>query len=176
MNRIILLVGESGSGKTTIAELLEECFGLRSIQSYTTRPPRYKTETGHIFVTEGELQKIKTNDIVAYTEFSGYKYCATKQQVDESDIYVIDKDGIENFQKSYKGEKKPLIVYIKSTEDVRRKRMCLRGDSKEKINKRIEHDKVVFANVENIAEFVIENNEDTNLEALVKDIWRIFIS
>ena len=41
-NCIFLIVGCSGSGKTTITEQLEQKYGLKSIQSYTTRKPRYE--------------------------------------------------------------------------------------------------------------------------------------
>ena len=47
---IFLITGCSGSGKTTITEQLEMKYGLKSIQSYTTRAKRSENETGHIFV------------------------------------------------------------------------------------------------------------------------------
>ena len=64
-NTIYLIVGRSGSGKTTIAEELERKYGLKSIQSYTTRPKRSDNETGHIFVSDEEFDKL--TDMVAYT-------------------------------------------------------------------------------------------------------------
>ena len=57
MNNIFLIVGCSGSGKTTITEQLEQKYGLKSIQSYTTRPPRYDGETGHIFISNEEKNR-----------------------------------------------------------------------------------------------------------------------
>ena len=91
---ICLLVGPSGSGKTTIANKLSEEKGWKVLQSYTTRPKRYSNETGHIFVSEEEFEQYK-NDLCAYTEFDGYKYWATNQQVDESEIYIIDPAGVD---------------------------------------------------------------------------------
>ena len=52
---IFLIIGESGSGKTTLVSSLEKQKNLKSIQSYTTRPPRYENEYGHIFVSENEF-------------------------------------------------------------------------------------------------------------------------
>ena len=49
MNRLYLLVGPSGSGKTTVANWLEKEYNLRQVNSYTTRPPRFSNEPGHIF-------------------------------------------------------------------------------------------------------------------------------
>ena len=37
---LYLIVGASGSGKTTVANALEEKYGYKQLQSYTTRPMR----------------------------------------------------------------------------------------------------------------------------------------
>ena len=59
MNRIplLLLVGKSASGKTTLATLLETRLGLRQLQSYTTRAPRFDMESGHTFVSDKEFDE-----------------------------------------------------------------------------------------------------------------------
>ena len=49
---LFLFVGKSASGKTTVANMLEEKHGHVQVQSYTTRPPRYEGEVGHIFVND----------------------------------------------------------------------------------------------------------------------------
>ena len=51
MKNIYCIAGPSGSGKTTIAEELKKRYGMKVLESYTTRAPRYEGETGHIFVT-----------------------------------------------------------------------------------------------------------------------------
>ena len=56
---LIVLCGKSGCGKTTIASLLQEKYNLKVIQSYTTRPPRYKNEEGHIFISKEEFDNLK---------------------------------------------------------------------------------------------------------------------
>ena len=152
---IILLVGESGSGKTTVANLLEEKYGLKSLSSYTTRPKRTPNETGHIFVTDEEFDQLK--DICAYTEFNGYRYCATSEQVDNSDVYVIDVAGIDYFKEHYKGGKVPLVVYITVDTEVRRDRMLYRGDPPERAEERIQNDLKEFFNVLSRANIMIRN-------------------
>lgn len=107
---IILLCGKSGSGKTTIADFLEKYDDLKVLQSYTTRPKRTPTETGHTFISDEDFNYLI--NICAYGEFGGYRYCATKEQIDNSDIYVIDAQGIEFFRKNYHGSRKPIVVYI----------------------------------------------------------------
>ena len=83
---------------------------MKVLQSYTTRPKRTEYETGHTFVSEEEFDLL--SDICAYGEFGGYRYCATAEQVDNSDVYVIDAQGVDYFKKYYHGKKEPVVVYI----------------------------------------------------------------
>ena len=129
-NCIFLIVGCSGSGKTTITEQLEQKYGLKSIQSYTTRQPRYDGETGHIFISDEEFDKL--TDMVAYTEFAGNRYCATAEQVENNDLYIIDPKGIDFFMQSYKGSKTPKIIFISSNLTTRYERMVKRTETKGK--------------------------------------------
>ena len=88
-----LFVGPSGAGKTTAANRFEEKLGTKQVFSYTTRTPRYEGEKGHIFITNSEFDEL--DNIVAYTEYNGARYCTTKEQLDNATIYVIDVDGID---------------------------------------------------------------------------------
>lgn len=141
---MILLVGKSGSGKSTVADILTKEYGLSQIQSYTTRKPRYKGETGHIFVSEQEYAQIKDDDKVAETLFDGNHYCATVWQIEENDVYVIDPAGVAALAKRYTGKKKFLVVYLSTSKETRRERMYVRGDTSESIEERIEHDEKMF--------------------------------
>ena len=146
-NYIILIVGASGTGKTTIAKELERMYHLKSVQSYTTRPRRHEGETGHIFVTDEEFDKLK-DDMCAYTLFDGYRYCATNQQIEESDVYIIDPNGVESLKQHYIGNKKLITVELIAKKKVRKKRMLKRGDNKAQVKKRLKHDKAQFKNFE----------------------------
>lgn len=143
---LLLLVGPSGCGKSTIARWLELRGGRTQLYSYTTRPKRYPNEMGHIFINEEDFCILK--DLMAYTEINGYRYGATKQQVENCDIYVIDIPGVETLMKNYHGQRKILAVSIQQEQDVLRKRMEQRGDTPEQINARLEQDKLAFANME----------------------------
>lgn len=143
---IYLIVGESGVGKTTLVEYLEWKYKLKSIQSYTTRLPRYEGEKGHTFVTQGEFVKLK--NLVGYTCFDRHEYCATTEQVECCDLYVIDKNGVDFFKEKYEGSKIPVVVYLYASIETRIGRMRNRGESGSDIVTRIEHDKVAFADLE----------------------------
>ena len=123
---LLLFVGKSSSGKTTIANILEKEHGYIQVQSYTTRKPRYEGETGHIFVTEKEFNKL--GRLAAYTLYNGNKYGTTFKQVDECDIYVIDVPGVETLLKKYKTERPIFIIYFDVSVYNRINRMIERGD------------------------------------------------
>ena len=179
-NCIFLIVGCSGSGKTTITEQLEQKYGLKSIQSYTTRKPRYEGETGHIFISDEEFDKL--TDMVAYTEFAGNRYCATAEQVENNDLYIIDPKGIDFFMKSYKGSKTPKVIFISSNLTTRYERMVGRAETKGKSHQeaiessltRIVNDASEFYDyIQGQAwiDYVCKNNSNDKLEDIVDKIF-----
>lgn len=139
-NIFILLTGPSGSGKTTIANKLYQLYGLTQIYSYTTRPKRNEDDREHTFITDEEFDKL--GNLVGYTEYNGYRYCATEEQVESNDIYVIDVPGIEYFKEHYKGDKTVIIISLEIREDIRLDRLVKR-DGREKALERIEHDAII---------------------------------
>lgn len=171
---LILLVGKSGSGKTTIAENAEKLYGLKSVQSYTTRPKRVQDETGHIFVSEAAFRKLK--DRVAYTKFDNHEYCATASQVEEDDIYVIDPAGVETFRSLYKGDKKWVVVYIVSSSDpheafnMNYERMKERGNTIEEAAARVVLDNREFKDFESKADYVFVNKEPEDLDRIAEKL------
>ena len=98
-----LFIGRTASGKSSIAKEVCRRLGLKQVKSYTTRPKREgETEenSAHYFVTKDDFEFIMSdsqvnNGIAAYTEINGYEYCTTIDILDDSDIYVIDPDGVE---------------------------------------------------------------------------------
>lgn len=156
-NKIILLVGKSGSGKSAVANALNARYGLDAIQSYTTRPPRFDGEDGHIFVSKEDFPA--RDEWVAWTLFNGYEYCATQKQVDDNDVYVIDPAGIYYFKNKYRGMKTPIVVYLSATENTCITRMRHRGDPPLNVAERILNDKKEFANAESVADIVIDVND-----------------
>jgi guanylate kinase len=137
-NPLCLFVGRSGSGKSAIANILEEGHEYKQMQSYTTRPPRYENEVGHTFVSNEEFGQLQ--DIVAYTEYNGYKYGSTKQQIDEVDIYVIDVPGVETLLEKYTTERPIRVFYFDTTVRNRIERMLNRHDSDTAIVSRLYND------------------------------------
>lgn len=184
MKNIYLIVAPSGAGKTTITEFLENNYGLKSIQSYTTRPPRFEGETGHTFISDEDFDKL--TDMVAYTEFDNNRYCATSQQVEENDLYVINPKGTEYFNQFYKGDKQIKIIYIEADITTRYERMKKRAEDNgytylEAVDhslKRIANDVQEFYDyIHHNAQvdFTVENNNNTTLESVADKVYKFII-
>lgn len=166
---VILICGKSGAGKSSVADELERIYKLRQLPSYTTRPPRSASEKGHIFITETMFNSL---EMLTYTRFNGYEYGATREQIEISDVYVIDINGIKAIKDKYPGRTAFLTVYINCNVLTRYKRMRKRGDSRKEALKRIIHDRKAFKDIKQYADITIKNNATVTDTA--NDIYRLY--
>lgn len=92
--KLITITGPSGAGKDTVARMLSDLGGYKVICSYTTRPKREGEIDGveHHFV---EKCDVPHDNVLAYTQYGGYEYWTTVEQVGDKVIYVIDEDGLK---------------------------------------------------------------------------------
>lgn len=170
MKNIYCIVGESGTGKSYIVSQLCKKHKLTELCSYTTREPRDEDEQGHIFITgvsPAQIHKRYPN-IVAETLFNGHMYWCTQEQVEQSDLYIIDPAGLDFFKKTYHGNKKIKTIYLRAAAITRRLRMKRRGDDEDQIEARILHDRTAFAEAEKMADFVVWND---SAAMTVDKIW-----
>lgn len=165
---LYLFVGKSASGKTTVADILCDKLGFEAIQSYTTRQKRYDGETGHTFITDEEFDKLQ--DIIAYTEYNGHRYCATKTQLDLADIYVVDVPGVETLLSKYQSDRQIVVIYFNANIRTRIDRMIERHDADMAIVSRIYNDEE-FDWEQELSKLVwhYKNNEDKNVEMYTID-------
>lgn len=122
---MLLIVGRSATGKDTLAEILEGR-GMRSVISHTTRPRRGPSDTRHVFVSEAEADRLVA-DAVAVTEIGGYRYFATRGDVDAADIYVIDPSGIGELLDNMPGARFVACLMVADAGE-RRRRAIARAD------------------------------------------------
>ena len=177
MNKpLFLFIGRSASGKTTIANMLADKYGYKQIWSYTTRPPRYENEPGHIFVSEEEFYSL--GELAAYTLYNGNHYGTTFEQLNECDIYVVDIPGLKSLLHKLKDNNRQIyIFYFDASVHNRILRMIDRHDSDMMIISRLLEDEkedwlkklnsIVWHNSKvlkkNIELYKIDANNDENI-------------
>lgn len=132
---LVFVLGQSGSGKDTIVDLACELGDYRKVRSYTTRPPRDNEGDTHIFITEEEYDVLEPL-MIAKTEFDGYRYGATQEQLNDSDFYILDADGYNSLD--FSALTYPYItVFVQADEETCRRRMKQRGDTAEQVERRM---------------------------------------
>lgn len=173
---LVLFVGRTAAGKSALAHAIAKKYGLSVVKSYATRPPRkQELEAGlenadHVFISEAEYVKLK--DIVADTEINGYHYCTTKEQLEKSDIYVIDPNGIDALKRSEFARQHQLVVfYIYTNEDVRSHRFTLRGETEVAFQSRNCSEDAQFDTFEDAHAYDIIIYNNTTMEDAMSVLW-----
>lgn len=145
MPKIFVISGHSGSGKTTIAyALLKQIKNLEKIITCTTRNPRPNEVDGkdYFFISKKEFElNIKNNLMAEFEEYSGNYYGSRKSDVKKilysgkNVLFVVETKGALTLKKNFPSA---ILIFIKapSVEELK-KRLFLRGDAKEIIEKRI---------------------------------------
>ena len=98
--KLITITGPSGAGKDTVARMLSEMGVYKVLCSYTTRHKR----EGEIDVVEHHFVEkcdVPHDKMLAYTNYGGYEYWTTIDQVTDKAIYVIDEDGLKTLCKKF---------------------------------------------------------------------------
>lgn len=163
-NTLYLIIGPSGSGKSTLVHNIQQEFPwLTDVPSYTTRPKRCENETGHIFVTQEEFDKL---DLIAYTKFNGYEYGVTKELLDQHSLYIIDKNGIESLYK-YNYIRPIITIGLTIPEHICIERLKARGESDESIQSRIRNDMHMFEDYTSYCDILIDATQSQ--EAMLAD-------
>lgn len=148
MHYLYLFIGRSGSGKTELTEALAQRIGAKLVRSYTTRKKRDPNEINHIFAEKIDYFKTKQQGlVVAETFFSGNFYWAQTDQLEDSDIYVVDPKGEKDVRKAYEDgilKKEPFAIKLAISRKEARKRMRARGDDEASIQTRLANDDIIF--------------------------------
>lgn len=95
MHTVYCILGRTSSGKSEIVRQAAKKLNMKVLKSYTTRVRREnetEEDSDHIFIHSDEVEKYRP-DMVAYTDRVGYCSFATKEQLINSDFYVINPTG-----------------------------------------------------------------------------------
>lgn len=144
----IIIIGASGSGKSTLEKDLFKLVPSKMLKvvSYTTRDIRLEDgekdgETYH-YVSREEFNEIP---MVERVEFGGNLYGIAKVsfETDKDLICVVEPHGAEQIMEYIKDKGiTPIVIYMDIPAEVRLENMKKRGDSEEKIAKRVSIDDI----------------------------------
>lgn len=140
---LYLVMGESGSGKDTLVDMYCQRNKKQKILSITDRRKRTEDENTHIFVSSEYFDSISKEDMAAYTEFAGHRYCATKTQLNVCDFYIIDPKGVFRLLDTVSKDGLRLL-YVTAPKRTRFIRLSNR-DGMQKAVERLVHDDVAFS-------------------------------
>lgn len=155
---LYLIAGPSGSGKTTIVNELVERRDFIPVRSYTDRPRRSADEEGYSFLSREAFDNLP--QVFALTTFNGYRYGATKELIDRSELYIIDPAGVNEICTYYKdGGNRPIhVIGVTAPPSVLEARMKARGDSDEAVRSRLNNDAAVFSDMSNYCDILISTH------------------
>lgn len=182
VKKLFLIVGETASGKDSVVKRLEADGLGKAVVSFATRPMREGEENGreHWFVSQTEFNKIMEGSVLAYTKIAqpngeGYEYCATLETLGDSNIYVIDPNGVSYMKKAFPNLK-TCVIYIYASLEERLQRAQSRSDFDTAFRKRVEAEAEQFADFRyNKAYDYLVYNEGRDFEEVYEDVKNIFI-
>ena len=138
---IFCIVGESGSGKNTLVDYTLKEFGIpfKTLISYTDREKLENEKYGieHHFVSPVTMTELLRNrEIAVYTEIGDVRYCTLLSDLEESDIYIINPNGLNTLKNKYGNRFNFVTVYIDCPYTERRNRSENRSDFNSSFEKR----------------------------------------
>lgn len=181
---IIVLLGASGSGKSTIENELATHHGFEKIISYTTRQPRTGEVNGReYYFTNNETfnEMLKDNLFAEYDEYSQERLYGTLKSdyADGNKVVVLTPNGLRQLKQSCPNDN-IFTVLVNASLGTRVKRYIDRCgvnkftfDDKNEIATRVERDFAMFLGLEREVNLVVDNNEEADINDIVKEILDI---
>ncbi len=96
-----------------------------------------------------------------YKAIDAYKDGVNTDLIEKNDLYVIDPAGVAFLKEKYNGSKGIKVIGLEASPDVLIERMQKRGDSEEKIIKRLVNDKEMFRGFQNITDIILRSDINT---------------
>ena len=180
--KLYCICGMTASGKDSLVNKLVDNYPdkLKTICSYTTRPMRDNETEGkeHYFISKVEfnqLMKSNPDNILAYTKIcseenpDGYEYMALDNELETSNVYIIDPKGIKYLKEKYSDLYNIVVIYIHANYEQRRERAkSSRSDFEKEFEKRVESENKQFELFIKNKEFdyIVFNNDGGYSDAL----------
>lgn len=163
---IFILVGPSASGKSSLVDkLMQKDCNISKTISYTTRPPRYRSEPYNFISVEEFNQLKKTNFFVETTEYKGAFYGTAYSDLEQFRyigkklIAIMDINGALNVKRHYPDNTS--LLYIDRPKEDCIRSILQRTISIDEIVSRISSIDEEQKN-KKFCDYIIQNNKDLN--------------
>lgn len=176
---MIVLCGKTASGKDTIQKQLI-LRGMKSIVSYTTRPPRQGEVDGvayHFISQEEFLKKRESNffaESTSYNVASGetWYYGSAVEDLTDDKVVILNPEGVKEIKKIT--TLNPKVFYIIADEDTIWNRLRSRGDNSEEARRRLNADDEDFKGINKYIDFAIRNEGLISPEEIAEMILYLY--
>lgn len=177
---MLILIGEMARGKSAIAKQLNK-MGLKSVVTYTTRPPRLGETNGvdYHFIDNADFIRKKNKSFFAETTRytvntpTGekiWRYGTSKDSFKQEGVMIMNPEGVEYVLDSLGSYNDVVVFYVTCSDDIARERLSKRGDNLVEIERRIEQDKIDFLDVDEIKDFTVLNDGSNSIEDIAEMI------
>lgn len=173
---MLLLCGKSCAGKDTIQKELIK-MGMKSVVSYTTRPPRQGEVDGvtYHFITREEFFEKYHNGFFAettsYKVASGETWCygSALEDLTDDKVIIVNPYGLQQIRKL--PSLNPIAFYITVGEETIWSRLKERADNTAEARRRLKADAEDFSNIENEVDFSFSNELGLKPKSLAEIIF-----
>lgn len=172
----IILVGKTACGKSTTAKLME-AMGYQRIVTDTTRPKREGETDGidYHFRTQDEFEALKEAGYYAESvdyeaAFGHCSYGSAKEAYEskKDSVIVLNPYGLKMVKKNVVSGS-TISIFMDVPEDILVERLHIRGDAEDEITRRLEHDRIDFADMPKVCDYTISiTGKETEEEILKK--------
>ena len=177
---MICILGKTASGKNAIIEKLQKEYGYKRIVTYTTRPMRdgETQDVDYHFIGKTDfIQMIERDELAEWkvyeSAFGQWYYGVAKKDIDNDPdkILIITPAGYRDITDSL--GHKPKSLYIYANNATIKNRLRLRGDNEDESKRRIEQDNKDFKDMIFLADKIVYNNEEDDLDDVVHKVIEV---
>ena len=174
---MLCFIGKTASGKNLTRDQLVEKYNFSPIVTYTTRPMRngeIQDVTYHFISTDEFIEKINNGFFAEWKDYAtndGIWYYGTALEdcvnATDNDVIILTPNGVRDLKKNGVNA---IVIYLYSNLNTIKHRLKFRGDDEKEVERRISSDIKDFKDAEMLADRIIYNNLNDNIDNVVENV------